>query len=149
MTAHDLLAELDRRGIAIQAHGDRLRYAPRSAVTPELAARMRQHKRALLAILGDANEANWHAVSLADYDYLTGPRRHPRPCPWCGGRLVHNPACDDLRQGWVPTIPFGKHRGRRVDQLPADYVGWILAAEVGGAEFRDQLRRWLAAEGRP
>lgn len=54
MTAADLLAELGRRGIQVEAHGDRLRYRPRSAVTPELAQRLKSHKRELLAILGDA-----------------------------------------------------------------------------------------------
>ncbi len=46
-----LLIELTRRGIELQAHGDRLRYRPRSVLTPELAERVRAHKAALLALL--------------------------------------------------------------------------------------------------
>ena len=152
MTAHDLLAELDRRGIAIEAHGDRLRYSPRSAVTPDLAHRMKAHKAALLAILAgepwppdvtdDVNKWHWENITSADRDYLLGPRNWPAPCPWCGGRSVHRPACNELRREWVPIIPLGKHRGRRTDELPADYIDWILTRQVGSEAFRDELRRW-------
>ena len=156
MTARDLLAELNQRGITIEAHGDRLRYSPRSAVTPDLAQRMKAHKAALLAILAgetwqpeasisdwhDANEANWQAISDADRDYLLGPRDWPDPCLWCGGRLSHHAVCDELRREWVPIIPFGKHRDRRADELPADYIAWILTRDVGSKAFRDELRRW-------
>ena len=57
MIAHDLLAELDQRGITIEAHGGRLRYSPRSAVTPDLADRMKAHKGELLALLRPKTEA--------------------------------------------------------------------------------------------
>jgi len=46
-----LLTELVRRGIELQPYGDRLRYRPRSALTPELAERVRRHKPVLLALL--------------------------------------------------------------------------------------------------
>ena len=46
-----LLIEMTRRGIEIVAHGDRLRYRPRSAMTPDLAERVRHHKTELLDIL--------------------------------------------------------------------------------------------------
>ena len=51
MTAAVLLS--DRRGCGIQlaVAGDRRRYRPRSAVTPELAARMKANKGELLALL--------------------------------------------------------------------------------------------------
>ena len=152
MTAHELLTDLDRLGIPIEAHGDRLRYSPRSAVTPDLAQRMKAHKPALLAILAgetwdtdvlpEANEANWAAISDADREYLLGPREQPTPCPWCSGRLVHSETCRELRRQWSPVIPFGKHRGRHADEVPADYIDWILAKGTGDKEFRDELRRW-------
>jgi hypothetical protein len=50
MTAVELFAELTRLGIRLEAHGDRLRYSPRSAVTPDLAKRMNDHKGELLAL---------------------------------------------------------------------------------------------------
>jgi hypothetical protein len=47
----ELVAELTRRGIELRAHGDRLRYRPRSAMTAGLAQRVQAHKSALLALL--------------------------------------------------------------------------------------------------
>lgn len=49
--AAGLLVELSRRGIELRVHGNRLRYRPRTALTPELAERVRAHKPALLALL--------------------------------------------------------------------------------------------------
>jgi hypothetical protein len=50
MTAMQLMADLARLGIRLKAKGDRLRYSPRSAVTPDLANRMKAHKGELLAM---------------------------------------------------------------------------------------------------
>ncbi|MCK4342444.1 MAG: hypothetical protein KAY37_12055, partial [Phycisphaerae bacterium] len=46
-----LLAELTARGIALQVHGERIRFRPRKAMTPELVARVAAHKPALSALL--------------------------------------------------------------------------------------------------
>lgn len=48
-----LLAELTALGIELQAHADRLRFRPRSAMTAELVARVKVHKPGLLALLAD------------------------------------------------------------------------------------------------
>ena len=59
MTATQLMADLTGLGIQLVAHGDRLRYAPRSAVTPDLADQMKVHKPELLEMLRvDGNEPN-------------------------------------------------------------------------------------------
>ena len=50
-SAADLLAELDRLGIRLEADGQRLRYRPREKVTADLAGRMKMHKAELLALL--------------------------------------------------------------------------------------------------
>ncbi len=47
----ELLAELVRRGIRLRARGDRLRYHPRSAMTPALEVRVTAHKQELLELL--------------------------------------------------------------------------------------------------
>ena len=61
MSAVELMTDLARLGIRIEAHGDRLRYAPQSAVTPHLLAGMKAHKAELLAMLGsEANEPVAH-----------------------------------------------------------------------------------------
>jgi hypothetical protein len=51
MTAIDLITELRSRGITLEAHGDRLRYRPAEAVTPELRAALVAHKSKLLSLL--------------------------------------------------------------------------------------------------
>lgn len=51
MSAVELLVLLTYLGIRLESHGDRLRYWPRSAVTPVLLRQMREHKAELLAML--------------------------------------------------------------------------------------------------
>jgi hypothetical protein len=51
MNAAKLLLDLSRLGIRLEAHGDRLRYFPRSALTPDLLGRLKTHKAELLALL--------------------------------------------------------------------------------------------------
>lgn len=73
------------------------------------------------------NEECWSQVSQKDYEYLTGDRNWPAPCPWCAGRLLHSQACERLRRSWEPTMPFGKHKGRPVSEVPVDYLYWLVA----------------------
>ena len=51
MNADELLADLARRGIRLESCGERLRYSPRSAVTPDLVERLTTHKAELLVWL--------------------------------------------------------------------------------------------------
>jgi hypothetical protein len=51
MTVLEVINEVRRRGIALVAHGDKLRYAPRSAVTPELREHLAAHKSEIMAEL--------------------------------------------------------------------------------------------------
>lgn len=46
-----ILADVDRRGITLQVQDGKLRYRPRSAVTPDLAERLKAQKPALLTLL--------------------------------------------------------------------------------------------------
>ena len=78
VSAGELITDLARLGIRIEAHGDRLRYSPRSAVTQDLTRRMKAHKGELLAMLRrdpdapaiDMNDAA--AVWQAALDRLEG-----------------------------------------------------------------------------
>jgi hypothetical protein len=51
MTAADLLAEVNNRGITLEALGDVLRVTPRDALTDDLRRALKAHKAALLALL--------------------------------------------------------------------------------------------------
>ncbi len=95
MSAARLMTDLAQLGIRIEAHGDRLRYSPRSALTPDLADRMKVHKAELLAILWPEGAPHTPAIepsiearpteqSPADkYDWIdksfTAPPKPPRP----------------------------------------------------------------------
>src|SRR5262245_47685583 len=57
MTAADLLLDLVRLGVGLQADGERLRYFPRSVLTPDLLDRLKAHKTELLAMLRRPPEA--------------------------------------------------------------------------------------------
>ena len=77
-SAADLLIDLTRRGIELVAQEDRLRYRPRSAVTPDLAGRLRTHKAELLAILRlaasvDSTSTSETAPVVGDSDSDVGP----------------------------------------------------------------------------
>ncbi len=78
MTMADLLVELEQRGVRIEAHGDRLRYSPQSAVTDGLLEQLKLHKAELLALRRPAAEvapiyrADAAAVWQAALDRLEG-----------------------------------------------------------------------------
>lgn len=86
----ELLAELSRRGVELVVHGDRLRYRPADAATPELAERLRIHKAELLAALmpptGQDRAIGGQAVDAPELvpweDCI-----EPEPCPNFGGVL--------------------------------------------------------------
>src|SRR5947207_10839575 len=40
-----------------------------------------------------------------------------------------------------PTMPFGRHKGRPLDQLPSDYIWWLVTLDL-----RPPLRRHVALE---
>jgi hypothetical protein len=87
MSAAQLITDLARLGIRIKAHGDRLRYSPRSAVTPDLADRMKAHKGKLLAILRrdpDSPAEMREAVGVDDWTDGTVNPDDVTPCPQCG-----------------------------------------------------------------
>ena len=54
MTASELLVELERRGIHTEVAGDKLRFRPKDAVTPELIEVLRQHKAKIIQVLQPA-----------------------------------------------------------------------------------------------
>jgi len=64
MSVAKLLSELARNGIRLKVEGGRLRYAPRSAKTPELIARLKAHRAELLVAL--RAEASGHGMDRQD-----------------------------------------------------------------------------------
>ena len=61
MIVNQLLDELEDRAIELKIDGDRIRYRPKSSMTPELLEQVKVHKPELLSILN----ANDHVVDKA------------------------------------------------------------------------------------
>ena len=80
MTTADLLVELEQRGVRIEAHGDRLRYAPRSAVTDGLLEQLKLHKAELLALLRPTRDI----VSVPPVAVQDAPAKPTKPVCRCG-----------------------------------------------------------------
>ena len=51
MTAKALLQDLERNGVKIVAHGDKLRVSPRGVIGPDVRALLLEHKAEILALL--------------------------------------------------------------------------------------------------
>lgn len=79
----------------------------------------------------DENEPDWWGlVTDEDLNYLTSPRQQPAPCWFCGGRLRHSQACREQMESWLPTMPFGRHKGERIDTLPVEYCRFLVTKNI-------------------
>ncbi len=94
MNASDLLLDLKRRGIRLEARGDRLRYSPRSALTPDLLDRLKAHKQELLTVLrAPVNRLTRSVMNTPDCPHDAGHVLRPTVqgdrsfCPLCGRRI--------------------------------------------------------------
>ena len=52
MVLPELLREIESRGVELVPAGDKLRFRPKAALTPELVEELRDHKAAILRVLG-------------------------------------------------------------------------------------------------
>ncbi len=106
-----LLHRLRQRGVILQAAGDRLRFAPKHAVSAEERELLKRHKETLLAILTPTSVAVLGAVvGELRHSSSPGPRRGyagpwPDELPGLGRRTVDFlDACLDCageRWSWV------------------------------------------------
>jgi uncharacterized protein (DUF3820 family) len=89
----------------------------------------------------EADEFDWfEQITEADREYMQ--RRLPQACGFCGGRHRHNPDCVALTEGFVIVMPWGKHKGHRVADVPADYLRWLW--KRGAADMPGELRQEIA-----
>ena len=117
MTATELLDSLRQRGIELATAGDRLRYRPASAVTPELADAMKRHKAELLKLV--ATPGDWQLGDPIDWDSEPDPvdclECNMFDCWWdmTGRRrcLPHDPPTESRR--WLATCERIRAKRRR------------------------------------
>ena len=136
--AHDLIDHwLPEAGISITARDGRLVLTPRAAVTAEIHAEVVSLKAQLLELLDDP----FDQLTDADRRFMLGPRNWPaKRCPRCD-RFMHARWCLEVVEP-APSIPFGKHRGKTLDQVPDDYLRWAIGNGVGGETFLAEATAW-------
>jgi len=127
MTPLELKAELDRRGVILLAVGGRLRYCPASRVDDDLLSAMRQHKTALLALLGQARPPEAPPVA---------PAIPPAHAPDTGGR-VGQPATKEA----VVSVP---HELSLAERVASGYVNPGWSATAWAARLRQLADRCAA-----
>src|SRR5262245_35991765 len=66
MTPHDLYLEAARRGLRLEAYGDKLAVLPKGKCPPDFAEVLRQHKAALLDWFARPPCPGWQAVPPDD-----------------------------------------------------------------------------------
>ena len=92
MTATQILSELARRGVHLEVAGDRLRFRPKEAVTPDLVELLKQRKGEIMAALQSGRPA-------------TGDCPGPQQCGGCypvsGGRRIHPPRVSEEWTAWL------------------------------------------------
>jgi len=52
----------------------------------------------------------------------------------CGGRYRCTELCIAVQLATLPILDFGKHRGKRLGEVPTDYLEWMRAS--GPEEYR-------------
>ncbi len=45
-------------------------------------------------------------------------------------------------------LDFGRHRGKRLSQVPSDYLNWILSSECSDNTVKWIVRKYLSTSGR-
>ncbi len=94
-----ILTELERRGVELALDGNRLRFRPREAVTPDLRAAMAEHKDDLVRLVAaEDHEINWRVDAMRQQatprgliPFLVARRNLPDAlgrCLSCGEDLV-------------------------------------------------------------
>lgn len=143
MTANDLLSELRRRGIELVAAGDRLRYRPKDAVTPELREAILAHKAEIMRLLGDREPAFGSPDAAAAKLETLGPCQGPRFHPGCLFDYASGPrARPVLRCVAHPACP------REVIMSWDGLLAEMFSTEkLVGAARRDGEKEWLARGG--
>ena len=93
MTATEILTELERRGVHLELAGDKLRWRPKEAITPDLVEALRQSKAEIIAALTSSK--------------TTGLGQYPGP-EKCGGCYevrpsvhLHPPKISEEWKAWL------------------------------------------------
>ena len=84
MIAAEIVADLARRGIRLEAHGERLRYYPRSALTLDQLDKLTIHKSELLTLLSRASDFDFDSALDAELAPIIDPVTTTQEICRCG-----------------------------------------------------------------
>ena len=136
-----LLHELSSRGVVLQAHGSRLRYRPRQAVDsdPELKARLRAHKQALLDALGDSSAGLKPAVPTCGLcAFMNEVEGGDWTCPNCARREPPPPTPADWDAETSDLVAWFVDEGSHVfPKDPFDLHSWARVTDP--VRYRDAI----------
>jgi Putative quorum-sensing-regulated virulence factor len=83
------------------------------------------------------------------YDHVYDDLNH-LDCLVCWCKSCHQ-AHHDAEEAEPITMPFGQYRGRRLDELPQNYVQWLSTIEIKQARLREAVLRraaWTSFESK-
>jgi hypothetical protein len=88
----------------------------------------------------------WADMLEEDVQYMRGSRVRPARCVWCGGILSHHKLCVTRSPGWRAELSFGRYRGCPIDDVPLEYLSWLLRSPVHlSPEVHEAIDRRLEA----
>ncbi len=140
MNASQLITELTRLGIRIEAKGDQLRFKPQSAVTPDLAVRMKAHKGALLKILS-SRSMDLGACACCGEELLEIPTSDGflnLECPSCDRCFGCRPSTDEVA---------ARFAGKPVKAIQVCDENFDLIGEVYPCAQCGSLELWQSTDG--
>ncbi|GIW96963.1 MAG: hypothetical protein KatS3mg111_0296 [Pirellulaceae bacterium] len=130
MGAAGLLTELRKRGVKLVPVGDRLRFAPKDALTPDLVEALRAHKAEMLALLAGGQAADDPQV-LTPADNVDAPagealaKNLDAPADEAdSAELADAPACGTDPADIEPIEGIICPWCQRGDRLRAEADGW-------------------------
>ncbi len=65
-----------------------------------------------------------------------------RACPWCRGVNLHHETCVELHEMWAVEMPWGKHKGRKLQDIDTDYLAWLEDRDIND-DLREDVTREL------
>src|SRR6185295_13459289 len=156
MTAHELIAQLQEKGVELKSSGDRLVIdAPKGTITPEIRSALAEHKADLLVILSQPAVPEPRAAS----QFIEAPVERasfsePRPAP-----AGDSSAADEIKQLETELMRLrAEEEGRRAEveaaqlahehALGQDRQRWRALEEQAARKRSEEERLRIEAEAR-
>ncbi len=125
-----LLAALRSRGIELQAHGDRLRYRPKAAMTPELAKCLRVYRAELLAALSTRGTPTAAIADRLDSSDVQEGNESPAVAIRKGDERAVLHQGDGLRIADFVGVPAAEPDAERLERIAGQQLSELVGAHA-------------------